>query len=541
MNKVRKYFNPAQREAMAVGAKNEFIVASRGFGKSEGIDAPRLLRNTFAMPGSNGILLSNTYSKLLQNTLPAVLTALSRLGYKRDRHYVIGKKPPRHLNFAKPLQEIINYDYIISWFNGSTQTLISFDRPMSVNSMSVDYLLGFEAKYLNYEKIVSEVFPALRGKRQHFGDCPWHHGMVFTTDMPTLKSGMWILDKQKEMDKELIAVIKYIYGQIVALKLNKENVSEHYYDATYKRLSKELATFRKNATFYAEYNVFDNLEILGEKFIRDQKRILPPFLFSTSILNVRPRKVPNGFYSGLKERLHYYTAANHSFLDSLEFDIKRSSNPTWEHDGDLSNSEPLAIAFDHNSAINNVVTGQLIGNVFQTVNVHYVKTPRKLADLCNEWSDYYHGYPNRHIVYYYDHTSIGASASTPDTFKDIVIRTLKKRGWQVNAVYIGQALRHDLKHEMIQQALMGDAKYPFPKFNSENCELLLSAMEQTGIIVGRNGFSKDKGSEKLPDSPDNPDELKTHVTDAWDTLFIGIVKKKPTLAASTLPLITTIQ
>ena len=47
-------------------------------------------------------------------------------------------------------------------------------------------------------------------------------------------------------------------------------------------------------------------------------------------------------------------------------------------------------------------------------------------------------------------------------------------------------------------------------------------MEQTGVKQGKNGFEKDKTPEHLPDTPDNPDEHKTHVTDAWDTLFIGV-------------------
>ena len=59
-------------------------------------------------------------------------------------------------------------------------------------------------------------------------------------------------------------------------------------------------------------------------------------------------------------------------------------------------------------------------------------------------------------------------------------------------------------------------------FNLHNCEYLKLAMEQTGIKIGRNGFEKDKSAEKYEDSPEQPDETKTHVTDAWDTLYIGM-------------------
>ena len=47
-------------------------------------------------------------------------------------------------------------------------------------------------------------------------------------------------------------------------------------------------------------------------------------------------------------------------------------------------------------------------------------------------------------------------------------------------------------------------------------------MEQTGIRPGRNDFEKDKSAERDHDTPEAPDEKKTHITDAWDTLFLGV-------------------
>ena len=42
---VKKFFNKMQRQAMAISAHDEYIIASRGTGKSEGIDARFILRN----------------------------------------------------------------------------------------------------------------------------------------------------------------------------------------------------------------------------------------------------------------------------------------------------------------------------------------------------------------------------------------------------------------------------------------------------------------------------------------------------------------
>jgi hypothetical protein len=73
----------------------------------------------------------------------------------------------------------------------------------------------------------------------------------------------------------------------------------------------------------------------------------------------------------------------------------------------------------------------------------------------------------------------------------------------------------------IDSALKGDPQYLFPQFNLMNNEYLKIALEQTGVRQGRNGFEKDKSVEKTLDTPENPDEIKTHITDAFDTLFVG--------------------
>lgn len=515
------YFNPGQIECLTVGAHNNYIVASRGFGKSEGIDAPWMLRYLTSMPRSAGGLMSPTYAKLMQNTLPAIFSALDRWGYKRNIHYFVGRKPDKKLNWPKPIIDPISYDHVISWWNGSIQNMISFDRSMSANSMSLDYLMGFEAKYLDYSKITNEVLPANRGNRQHYGNYPWHHGQTYSTDMPTLKSGFWILDKAEQMDKELISCIKSLYSQMVDLKARKSQLDVVYNKKKLHALKKELAQFRSVATFYAEFNVLDNIDVLGEKWLADRKRENPPMIFRTAYLNQRPRSVENGFYPALSEKLHYYESSNVSYLQSLDYNMELLAKEDCRRDADVDPSKPLVLAFDYNAAINNLVTGQRIDNELRCLRSMFVKTPRKLTDLTNDWCDYYHYHPKREVVFVYDSTAVWDTPLDAESFKDTVIKVLIKRGWTVHELYIGQPMKHHVKHNIIHQALCGSSEYLLPTFNKHNCEYLLMAMENTGILVGRNGFEKDKRAEKETDSPDNPDELKTHVTDAWDTFFIG--------------------
>ena len=90
---VDKFFNKMQRHAMSINAHDEYIVASRGTGKSEGIDARIILRNVWEMPGSLGGLISPSYAKAWGNTLPAICKALAEWGYIQAMHFIFGMVP----------------------------------------------------------------------------------------------------------------------------------------------------------------------------------------------------------------------------------------------------------------------------------------------------------------------------------------------------------------------------------------------------------------------------------------------------------------
>jgi hypothetical protein len=191
-------------------------------------------------------------------------------------------------------------------------------------------------------------------------------------------------------------------------------------------------------------------------------------------------------------------------------------------DSDVNDELPLEIANDYNAAINSLVCGQKDGNICRTLKSFFVKTPDKLKEVVNKWADYYALRSNRDVVYYYDSTAVFDTPTDSESFADVVINTLTLRGWNVEPVYIGKPVKHALKHQWFDNAFKGNPEFLYPMFNSENNEYLLLAMDQTGIKVGRNGFEKDKDPEKKADTVEDPDEFKTHITDAWDTLYIGM-------------------
>ncbi len=141
---------------------------------------------------------------------------------------MIGRKPPKALNFAKPHTEPFDYSYSMTWYNGSTLILVSFDRPMSVNSMSLDYIMGFEAKFLDPMKIREEVMPAMRPSGGPYQGCSWYQGSVFTSDMPNLKSGNWLFENEKLMDRDLVKTIRATNAEIAHWKSMQNTLPGRY-------------------------------------------------------------------------------------------------------------------------------------------------------------------------------------------------------------------------------------------------------------------------------------------------------------------------
>jgi len=468
------------------------------------------------MPRSMGAWISPSYKMALTQTLPSTLQTWEFFGWVENVHYVVGKKPHEKWNWPKPFVVPRNYENVISWFNGSIQVIISQERPGTSNSFSIDWVIADEAKFLNYDRLKSETIPAISGSIrsiQAYKNNPRFKSKMFCTDMPTLKKGQWILERERDMDKELIDLIKSIRRKLAKTKSK----------AMAARYQKELDKLRSKAVYYSEASILDNIQIVGEKYIADQKRDLPPMEFQTALLNKRPGKVDGGFYANLNEDIHYYTSSNHSYLDGLEYNREKLSFKNWMMDGDLDTNQPLKISFDYNANINWLVVSQVQYPYHKTVNSFYVKNVRKLVEVCNEFADYYASFPIKTVDYYYDATAIGTNYAIDESdFRTTVIDTLHKRGFHVNDIYIGKPMKHNLKHLAIDKGLQGQ-DHLFPLFNRENNLALLTSMEQAGVRIGRNGFEKDKTEEKKPDSEDNPLEFRTDGSDAWDTNYIGCV------------------
>jgi hypothetical protein len=520
MSEIKKiYYNDPQLEFRYTAAHTSVIVGGRRLGKTHGFIAPWLLRNVQHMPKSGGGIIGATFQQLLTRTLPGTLRALQDMGYYRNVHYFIGQKPKISTKFEKPIIEPVSYDHVMSWYNGSVDYLISQDIPGSSNSLTFQYILGDEAKFLNFEKLKDETFPANGGFKGPWKNSPWLNSMLFVSDMPTTKKGSWFLNYKEKCDPELIDAIHLLLEEIIRLNSLLQN------SYTAKQLKEKrllLAQFRSIATYYREWSTIHNVELLGKKYIAQMKRDLPPLVFLTSIMCIRPGKLKDGFYPALSDARHFYKAYNNSYLLNLDYDLDKAADQDCRQDTDVDLSRPICVAFDYNGNINWLVAGQPNGIKANIIKSFYVKFQRKLRELVDDFCYYYRHHLTREVVYYFDNTALGSNYAVSDEdFASVICSQFYKNNWSVNRIHIGNPLRHREKHIIIDQALKGQ-KYLLPQINEPNNEPLKIALQHCGIRVGARGFEKDKSGEKYAETEEDLLEYRTDGTDAFDTLLIGM-------------------
>lgn len=354
-----------------------------------------------------------------------------------------------------------------------------------------------------------------------------------------------------EDDAELLFNYKYLVSHDQFGRLMQIRHSSAYKD--------HIRKLQCDSFYFVRASSLDNVGILGESYIAEMKRSLPPLVFMTSILNLPLQKnMGDGFYCNLDiENVHGYIDDDCPAIDSA-YTVKSAKGvvnrnvvsrefetPDFDRlgnikdctlDGDCRDDLPLHIALDYNVKINWVVTSQMYRRdgleCMNVISSMFVKDNEMIEQLCDKWSRYYapHRRKCRTVYYYYDHTAKFSFfiSSQRVMFYQIVMDRLAKQGWDVVPVFIGKTMSHMERYRLINSSLSG-LMAPAIRMNRENNEALIIAMENCGLIRMGDNWKKDKSGEKLitnaqtAEGQENvtPAELRTDGTDAFDTLFVG--------------------
>ena len=523
------YFNRPQLLAQWIAARTTVVVAGRRTGKTDSIGAPYVYKMMQRMPGSTGGIVVPTFKHGFTNTIPGLLGAWKRWGLVAGIHYVVGKRPPK--TFARPITEPHEWEQVISFYNGSIAVVLSQDRPGAANGLTLSWLLVDEAKFIDPVKLTQETLPANGGIKSHFSRHSFNHAMLVLSDMPQSKKGSWFLEYEKDMRPEIIDAIG---GGIYEIWRLKEKIREmkaqgveppEYLRNHLRRLDRNVNQLRSVATYYREYSSVENIELLGEQYLRDMKRDLTPLTFQTSIMCKRIGIAKDGFYSSMKES-HKYDASDFEYLDSMNWAYDPAAMDC-RADRDLDPYRPICIGMDYNANINWIVAGQPDDRTgrLNVLKSFFVKFQRKIPALVADFCRYYTHQINKTVVFYYDSTAKGSNYAVNDMdFRKTILREFELSGWHVRPVYLGNPMHHDEKYNLINLGFQGRNRLT-PYFNRQNNDDLILALQSAGIERGRNGFRKNKAGEKFAETEEDLLEHRTDGTDAFDTLYIGCERK----------------
>lgn len=521
----QQYLNRAQSYILALLCKDITVVAGRGIGKGL-IAASVLRRNIEGMPGSNTALVAPNSKRMWTNILPSWDTHLRRWGYVENVHYTWGRKPAKEWGWQEPIIKPMNWENTLSFYTGAYATIISQDRKGTSNSQSFDFVLVDEAKFIDFEQFKDETLPANRGNGNAFGHLYYHHGIAKFSDMPTTKKGSWFLNDREKCDLEQLRLLEGLVASFYQLRQSIADKVERHEPVTameryrLKRLSRAINMLRADTYLYKEFSSIENLEILGEDFITQCHRDMPPATFRTTIMCQRVEHSEDSFYNA-KSDMNLYTAVDKTYIDSLNFDMDKLRKVDCRMDADIAKTDPLYVAFDANANINWCVIGQPGKDMkLRVLKSFYTKYERRLPELVDDVCTYYGPLRHKEVVFCYDATFVGNNYGVDkNDFRTVIKYCFLKNGWTVRECYIGSPWQHPVKHQLINRMFLGQARYQI-LINQENNPDLLVSIDSAMTVNGSN--LKDKSGEKKPETEEDRLETRTDGSDAFDTLCIAV-------------------
>ena len=496
----------------------------RGTGKSF-IIADLMHTVAQKMPRSTWSIQGATFQQLLTRTLPGTFEALELLGYEKDVDYFVNRQPPKNNSVTLPYYKPLKYDNYITLKRPDGYCvgfmLLSQDRSSSRGN-STDGIICDESLLLNIEEFNQQVVFTNRGHENYFSKVKMHHAIFHFSSMPP---GDSFLFKNEAYYLEKGFNISHIRNKLIDIQLEFCKVKDpkirlELYDEMLPIMDK-LQFYVHKGLYYSEYNIFDNLENLTLRYIDDMFDNTPEHIFLVEGLNKRVSKIVNGFYPTLNRNFHGYKGKfNYNFLDNLEFNFEKLISVDSRQDEDCDPEQPLHIGLDFGTAINWMVVGQELrkNNEFNFIKNFYVKFPKIIDHLVQEFIKYYTHHKRKMIYIYPDAQGNWRQPNKDETFVQTIVKLLKQAGWQTVVVNEKRYNKEQNDtHLLWSRILLGrDAQLPKVGFNLINCKELIYSMEQSPAFDDNGRIKKNKNSEK---SLINDREKATDASDAADQII----------------------
>lgn len=474
----KKVWNP--EKLIEVYIKTIILEWARGTGKST-ILGWFLKEAVKQMPRATGILVGETYTQILTRTLPSTKEGLEMFGLYEDVDYVVGKCG-KSLGFEMPFQAPSkSWDNVIHFSNGFIMIMVSNDMPNAGRGINSSFVMGDEATLLDQERLYNNVQTTNRSTCGGlYADRSLCNAEIYASSVAMTKKGQWFTDLEK------------------------------------------VAQNRPWEVLFIKANAFQNKHNLSEDWFEKMRTKAPSQMhYEAEILNIRPKKVTNGFYPQLTPKIHYYKYA-YDFAHVAALGVKaKKKDFTCKQDSDLMLSKPLTVTIDWGNIITmNVSQDQ--GEEYKFLKTFFVESPQIIDDLINEeFAPYYDDKKqyNNTIEFYFDRNGNNKTPNSRLTFAEQATKCFQDKGWKV-VIKVRKGTEnppHNDKFIVINYLLKngGANGLPLIQINENNCNDLIISLENAPAKTGSrpNTIEKDKKSEK---SKTISQQHATHFSDTFD-------------------------
>ncbi len=523
-------FNPMQTAISILQPKYNYLVSGRGFGKSTyfGYQIHNIVQN---LPGASAVIAARTKTHVLTSILPAAFDHLERMGYIRDIHYVIGKKPPKEwgLPYNAPVKDFENY---ITFFNPNRPVGFHLASQQIVGAgrgPNTDFLLTDETLRLDKKRLDNELAPTLRANKSRF-KIPWHHGQYHSTSMPYTQQSRWILDEGNYyMDEYGIDYYglwrKVVNLQLQLLEIDKPKEFRRQWNEIQLVRRKMKPLLSKDGTkLFTLSNAIDNWMNIGLSYIKQQKKTLPEAIFLIEIMNQLITLNENSFYA-LDENIHtYYDSWDDNFTNDLAINNNFNFSALKNRKSESLNkkyynpNDKIYLFFDWGGTISFCLAAQFKQNDNQLniIKEFYVTAGGDMPQrLMQDFAYFFEKHKKREIIFVRDSFGDNKSIQKSKTINQDAIDKLIKNKWKVHT----KKHRHKEppmfeKWQLMQKILGERDKNLFKiRIDGNNCKYLIIAMKDTKAKQVGNEFSKDKSLERKQGADQR---TAPHATDALD-------------------------
>ena len=424
--------------------KVKAMKGSRGGGKTRAIGED-VYDRVVGLPRSRQFLSSLTFEAIDSNIMPDVHDVLRLHGLVDGIHYVEDQEPPPH--FVLPYKKLINPARSISFFNGTCFQKISMGKsPKKNRGRSFDGGIIDEALNLDGWAVRNILLPTLRGINR------------------------WIGTPGEKMHKMLS-----IYSSPARTPEGK-----------WFMLYKKLAAVNPTDYYWGEVTAFDNLAVLGENYIEDQRAQLGYHDFHIEIMNEdNVKDKPTLFYYQHDETRHHYVAEKLEDVDgqlglemSFDFGGRYSCCTVSQEQGMV---EKIVHEFDTNNL---------------TEDERNAGKAKKVPDLVRDFCKVFRNHPTKRIDLWGDRTGLNPNELDESTLFDKIKGILEENGWEVRVrvTYADSALhksRYSFLNDVFEES--GAKDYPRLRINALTCPNLIVSLDTTRVT---DEFKKDKKDER---------------------------------------------